>query len=92
MPKNIVICSDGTGQAGGLRPDQNLSNIYKLYRAARVGPDNAIDPREQIAFYDAGVGTENDEGHIPLRGRAVVSPAVERRHRRRPEPEHRGLL
>jgi uncharacterized protein (DUF2235 family) len=67
MPKNIAIFSDGTGQAGGLRPDQNLSNVYKLYRAARVGPDNAIDPARQIAFYDAGLGTENDEGEIPFR-------------------------
>jgi uncharacterized protein (DUF2235 family) len=67
MPKNIVILSDGTGQAGGIRPDQNLSNIYKLYRAVRVGPDNEISPKDQIAFYDPGVGTEGDEGKIPLR-------------------------
>lgn len=66
MPKNIVIFSDGTGQAGGVRPDQNLSNIYKLYRASRTGPDSAIDPGEQIAFYDAGLGTEDDEGKIPF--------------------------
>lgn len=66
MPKNIVIFSDGTGQAGGVRPDQNLSNIYKLYRASRTGPDSAIDPADQIAFYDAGVGTEDDEGKIPF--------------------------
>jgi len=25
MPKNILIFSDGTGQAGGLTPDQNIS-------------------------------------------------------------------
>ena len=67
MPKNIVIFSDGTGQAGGLRPDQNLSNIYKLYRAARPGPDSLIDPGDQVAAYDAGLGTENDEGKIPFR-------------------------
>jgi hypothetical protein len=30
---NILIFFDGTGQAGGLRPDENQSNIYKLYRA-----------------------------------------------------------
>lgn len=62
MPKNILIFSDGTGQAGGLRPDQRLSNIYKLYRATRVGPDNIIDPDKQVAFYDSGLGTaENDD-------------------------------
>ncbi len=67
MPKNIVIFSDGTGQAGGLRPDQNLSNIYKLFRASRTGPESPINPMEQIACYDAGLGTETDEGKIPFR-------------------------
>lgn len=60
MPKNILIFSDGTGQAGGLRPDQRLSNIYKLYRATRVTPDNNIDPALQSAFYDAGLGTSEN--------------------------------
>lgn len=67
MSKNIVIFSDGTGQAGGLKPDQALSNVYKLFRAARSGPDNIVDPAVQVAFYDAGLGTENDEGSIPIR-------------------------
>lgn len=57
MPKNILIFSDGTGQAGGARPDQRLSNIYKLYRATRIGPDSTIDPAKQIAFYDPGLGS-----------------------------------
>jgi uncharacterized protein (DUF2235 family) len=60
MAKNIVIFSDGTGQDGGVRPDQRLSNVYKLYRATRIGPDSKIDPAQQIAFYDAGLGTEGD--------------------------------
>ena len=34
--------ADGIGQAGGLRPDQRLSNVYKLYRATRIGPDSII--------------------------------------------------
>jgi uncharacterized protein (DUF2235 family) len=61
MAKNVLIFSDGTGQAGGLRPDQRLSNIYKLFRATRIDPQNMIDPGEQIAFYDAGLGS-NDIG------------------------------
>jgi hypothetical protein len=65
MPKNILIFSDGTGQAGGLRPDENRSNIYKLYRATRCGPDTAIDPREQLAFYDAGLGSRPPGGAAP---------------------------
>jgi uncharacterized protein (DUF2235 family) len=62
MPKNILIFSDGTGQAGGLTPDQNISNIYKLYRATRCGPDTNIDPSEQLTFYDPGLGSQPDSG------------------------------
>ena len=67
MPKNILIFSDGTGQAGGVRPDQRLSNVYKLYRATRSGPDSGIDPSRQVAFYDAGLGTDLDVGAMPFR-------------------------
>lgn len=59
MSKNIVVFSDGTGQDGGVRPEQRMSNVYKFYRACRVGPDSGIDPREQVAFYDAGLGTDD---------------------------------
>ena len=48
MPKNVLIFSDGTGQAGGLRFDENRTNIYQLFRATRCGPDSSIDPREQV--------------------------------------------
>lgn len=58
MPKNIIVFSDGTGQDGGVRPEQRISNIYKMYRAARVHPDNAISPADQVAFYDPGLGTD----------------------------------
>lgn len=58
MPKNIVVYSDGTGQDGGVRPEQRVSNVYKMYRASRTGPDNPIDPNEQVAFYDPGLGTD----------------------------------
>lgn len=60
MGKNICIFSDGTGQAGGVRPDQRLSNVYKIYRAARVDPSNSINPAEQVCFYDPGLGTDDD--------------------------------
>ena len=66
MPKNILIFADGTGQAGGVRPDQQLSNIYKLYRATRVGPDSPIDPNAQVAFYDPGLGTTMAGGQVRL--------------------------
>jgi uncharacterized protein (DUF2235 family) len=67
MPKNVIIFSDGTGQAGGVRPDQQLSNIYKLYRASKVGPDSSVDPTLQTAFYDPGLGTDDDDAGAPTR-------------------------
>ena len=48
MVKNICIFSDGTGQMGGIRPDQRLSNVYKMYRAMRPGPDSPISPMDQV--------------------------------------------
>ncbi len=62
MPRNILIFSDGTGQAGGLTPDENISNIYKLYRATRCGPESDIDPSQQLTFYDPGLGSQPDSG------------------------------
>lgn len=47
MPKSIVIFPDGTGQAGGINFDEARTNVYKLYRACRVGPDTRIDPAER---------------------------------------------
>ena len=67
MAKNIVVLADGTGQAGGVRPDQRLSNVYKLYRACRTGPESVIDPLQQVAFYDAGLGTDDDAAGAPTR-------------------------
>ncbi|MBB3148576.1 uncharacterized protein (DUF2235 family) [Phyllobacterium trifolii] len=58
MGKNIVVFSDGTGQEGGVRAEQRMSNVYKLYRSCRVSPENAINPAEQVSFYDPGLGTE----------------------------------
>ena len=58
MSRNIVIYSDGTGQDGGIRPEQRMSNIFKMYRATRPGPDCGVNPQEQVVFYDPGLGTE----------------------------------
>jgi uncharacterized protein (DUF2235 family) len=57
MQKNVVILADGTGQRGGVLVDERRSNIYKLFRATRCGPDSEINPKEQVAFYDPGIGT-----------------------------------
>lgn len=58
MAKNIVVYSDGTGQDGGARPEQRISNIYKIYRISRDHADTGIDPCQQVVFYDAGLGTD----------------------------------
>jgi uncharacterized protein (DUF2235 family) len=65
-PRNILVFSDGTGQAGGLLPDERRSNIYKLYRATRCGPDSTIDPSIQVAFYDPGLGSSTDDDRIKI--------------------------
>ena len=67
MAKNILIFSDGTGQAGGFMPDETRSNVYKLFRATRVGPDSHIDPTLQVAFYDGGLGSRADGGKIKIK-------------------------
>ena len=67
--KNILIFCDGTGQAGGIAFDENRTNIYKLYRATRCGPDSCIDPKHQVAFYDPGLGSPADDA--PIRWKIV---------------------
>jgi uncharacterized protein (DUF2235 family) len=56
MPKNIVICSDGTGNTA---VKGRGTNVFKLFEAVdlnshRTHPKNS----PQIAIYDDGVGTE----------------------------------
>lgn len=57
MAKNILIFADGTGNEGGLLPDESRTNVYKLYRATRTGPDSIVDPSKQLAYYVPGIGT-----------------------------------
>jgi uncharacterized protein (DUF2235 family) len=56
LPKNIVIFSDGTGQAGGI-PGLVPSNVYKLFRACPSVPG------VQETFYDPGLGSPSDGAH-----------------------------
>ncbi|WP_020181047.1 DUF2235 domain-containing protein [Methylopila sp. M107] len=78
--RNILIFSDGTGQAGGRTPDQDISNVYKLYRATRCDTDSTVDPRTQIAFYDAGLGADPEGlgvfGRTYRRLRNIVGSAL----------------
>ena len=52
MSKNIVICSDGTGNSGG---KTRGTNVWRIFNAV----DRHRDAPEQITFYDDGVGTDN---------------------------------
>jgi uncharacterized protein (DUF2235 family) len=47
MPKNIVICLDGTDN----QFDVNNTNVVRLYQSV------AADCSEQVSYYDPGVGT-----------------------------------
>ena len=53
--KNIVLCSDGTGNTA---IKARGTNVFKLYEAVDI-QGHKHDPtlKPQVAFYDAGVGT-----------------------------------
>ena len=55
--KNIVICSDGTGNSS---VKGRGTNVFKLFEAIDLN-GHRTDPklRTQVALYDDGVGTEN---------------------------------
>ena len=48
MPRNLLICSDGTGNTF----EQHVSNVSHLVQALDLG-----HPNDQIVFYDQGIGT-----------------------------------
>ncbi len=62
MAKNIVICSDGTGNRD---IKGRGTNVFKLFEAVDTN-GHRLDPmlRPQVAFYDDGVGTSN---FLPLK-------------------------
>ena len=61
MGKNIILCSDGTGNQGGVTPD---SNVFKIYNAIKLNyvhkkKEKEDKKKDQITFYDNGVGTSS---------------------------------
>lgn len=62
MPKNIVICSDGTGNS---TVKGRGTNVFKLFEAVDLNghrTDPGLTP--QVALYDDGVGTDS---FLPLK-------------------------
>src|SRR4051812_17949846 len=70
MSKNIVVCSDGTGNT---TIKGRGTNVFKLFEAVDVN-GHRWDPHlvPQLAFYDDGVGTENFKPLKILGGAAGV--------------------
>lgn len=57
MPKNIIICSDGTGNTA---IKDRGTNVFKLFEAIDLnGHRTDVNLTVQIALYDDGVGTAN---------------------------------
>ncbi len=57
MPKNLVVCSDGTGNTA---VKNRGTNVFKIFEAVDLNGHRS-DPHltPQIALYDDGVGTES---------------------------------
>lgn len=64
MPKNVVVCCDGTGNQFGDR----VSNVVKLYSLL------LHEPGRQVLFYDPGVGTTSVHRALESVRKAVVRP------------------
>jgi len=57
MPKNIIICSDGTGNTS---IKDRGTNVFKLFEAVDLnGHRTDADLTPQVALYDDGVGTQS---------------------------------
>ena len=67
MAKNIVLCSDGTGNSGG---KERGTNVWKTYLAVDRHPHVHRTGITQVAFYDDGVGT-SDFRLVKIMGGAV---------------------
>src|SRR5436190_20720074 len=64
MPRNIVICSDGTGNTF----DKGVSNVTRLIRLLALN-----DSQEQIVVYDQGIGANRKRLHSIREYRRIIS-------------------
>jgi uncharacterized protein (DUF2235 family) len=62
MPKNIVVCCDGTANQFA----EDRTNVIKLYYTLEQ------DPARQIAFYHPGVGTMEPVGALTTPARTIT--------------------
>ena len=62
-PKKLVICCDGTGQ----KLDVQRSNVVRLFSVL-----DRANPAEQMAYYDAGVGTMPATGALTFVSRRLT--------------------
>ena len=62
MPKNIIICCDGTGNEFGNRN----SNVVKLFSVLH------LDPATQVGYYDPGLGTMGAQNAFTRTGKWVT--------------------
>ena len=63
MPRNIVLCCDGTANEFTV----NRTNVVKLYYALALD-----DPHRQIAYYHPGLGTMEPSGALTDIGRRTT--------------------
>ncbi len=63
MPKNIVICSDGTGNTAN---KNRGTNVFKIFEAVDLRIENFSSPQDksvaidrQVTLYDDGVGSQS---------------------------------
>jgi uncharacterized protein (DUF2235 family) len=54
-PKNIILCSDGTGNRA---IKGRGTNVFKLFESLDLHTHEHAESIRQVAFYDDGVGTE----------------------------------
>src|SRR3954452_3879948 len=62
MPKNIVVCCDGTANEFA----RNNTNVIKLFSTL------VNDPARQVTFYHPGLGTMEPAGALTTLGRKVT--------------------
>jgi uncharacterized protein (DUF2235 family) len=56
MPKNIIVCSDGTGNTAIKGRGTNVFKLFESLDLVHHRVDPSLTP--QVAFYDDGVGTQ----------------------------------